>query len=44
MRTGLVVLQALTFIGLACVLVHEGELRLAGAQTLLGFVTWLIYF
>ena len=44
MRTFLVAVQALTFVGLALVLFREGDWRLGLAQLLLGGVTALVYF
>lgn len=43
MRTALVAVQALSFVGLAAELVRTGDLRLAAAQVLLGIVTFLVY-
>ena len=43
MRNALIIVQALSFIGLALVLFAGGEPKLAGAQALLAAVTVLVY-
>lgn len=43
MRSLLVDIQALSFVGLAIVLFLDGAPKLAAAQLLLGGVTWLVY-
>lgn len=43
MRSLLVGIQALSFVGLAIVLFRGHEPKLAAAQLLLGGVTWLVY-
>lgn len=43
MRTALVTIQALTFVGLAALLLATGDARLGAAQALLAAVTVIVY-
>lgn len=44
LRSGIIIVQAASFVVLALVLLREGvEPKLAAAQALLAIITWLVY-